>query len=197
MRSFLPVSARRLHTRPVRLRDAVLEEASLFPFFDAAGDVRSLMLVSPASSSILLLEAEADLARVPWLGPVELGADLAEHRDSDAGHAEALAGGLWHYDPWWALKASRYEGHPAVPVLKATNCVDLFPKPVVACYFARDLTRVVGFARKGHSGAEIDRTLLDYLPVLVPPEAEPSPGPSPTGWTLDPFWQRRTGTGGR
>ncbi len=35
--SLLPVAARSLHLRRVRLRDFVIERASVFPFFDREG----------------------------------------------------------------------------------------------------------------------------------------------------------------
>ncbi len=197
MTSFVPVPARRLHGRPVRLRDATtLVEASLFPFFDSEGLVRSLMLVWPASPSILILTIEPGRVRVPWFGPVEIDADFAEQRNADAARARTLAGGLWHWDPWWALKAARYQGHTAVPVLKATNCVDLFPERTAECFFARDLTRVVGFARRTQAGVKIDSKLMDVLSARVP-EA-PVPGAPAAGWRLDPFWQRQAwGRGSR
>ncbi len=191
MTSCLPVEARRLHSRPVRLRDGVtLVEASVFPYFDSEGVVTSLMLVWPASPSILMLELEPGLVRVPWFGPVEIGADFAELRDADAARARTLAGGLWHWDPWWVLRAARYAGHTAVPVLKATNCVDLFPEGVGGCYFARDLTRVVGFARTGAMRAEmkIDGSLMSFLPEGGSEGPQPASGASPTEWRLDPFW---------
>lgn len=194
MKTFFPVEARRLHGRPVRLRDATaLVEASLFPFFDSDGLVTSLMLVWPAASSILMLEMEPGRVRVPWFGPIEIDADFAEQGDADAARARTLAGGLWHWDPWWVLRAARYAGHPAVPVLKATNCVDRLPEGVAGCYFARDLTQVMGFARRGALRAEvqIDATLMDSLPASGSERPKAVAGASPAGWRLDPFWQRQ------
>ncbi len=194
MTSFLPVEARRLHGRPVRLRDGTtLVEASVFPYFDSTGTVTSLMLVWPASPSILMLEMAPGRVRVPWFGPIEIDVDLARLADADATRATTLAGGFWHWDPWWVLKAARYTGQTPVPVLKATNCVHRLPEGVAGCYCARDLTRVVGFARKGALRAEvqIDASLMDSLPASGSERPKLALDASPAGWRLDPFWLRQ------
>ncbi len=198
----LPVAARSLHRHRLRLRDFVLEQASLFPFFDREGRTRALMLVWPPARPIVVLEHHPDLVRVRWWGEIELDVEYSALRDLDEGRTAAAAGvppeagkwGTWHYDPWWVLREACFEGHPAVPALKATNCAGAFLKPVYGCFFKRDLSRLVGVTTKSksHSGlAAIDHTFMRFKPGLLPERPAPAPLPprrSPA-WTLDPFWQ--------
>ncbi len=199
--SLFPVAARSLHQRRVRLRDFVLEGASLFPFFDREGRTRALMLVWPPARPIVVLDfpsgdlspgERSDLVRVRWWGEIQLGVDFAALRNIDAGRA-AVATGLWHFDPWWVLREACFEGHPAVPVLKATNCAGAFLKPIYGCFFSRDLSRFVGVTTKSrsHSGlSALDYTYRPFSPQLLPEERPRARPPQSSGWTLDPFWLR-------
>ncbi len=201
--SLFPVAARSLHLRRVRLRDFVLERASVFPFFDRQGRVRALMLVWPPARRIVVLEhgSGSDLARARWWGEIQLRVDFAALRDVcadrvcadrvDAGRG-SLAG-LWHYDPWWVLREARFKGHPAVPALKATNCAGAFLKPIYGCFFSRDLSRLAGVTTKSrsHSGASaLDFTYRPYSPELLPEQPAPSRPQQSPEWALDPFWLR-------
>ncbi len=194
--SFLPVAARSLHLRRVRLRDFVLERASVFPFFDRQGRVTALMLVWPPARQIVVLELQPGLAQVGFWGDVELRVDFASLRDvcADRVDAAASAARLWHYDPWWVLRADRFSGHPAVPDLKATNCAGAFLKPVYGCFFSRDLSRLVGVTTRSrtHSGlSALDFTYRLFSPELLPEKPRPvRPPRSSKEWTLDPFWLR-------
>ncbi len=201
--SLFPVAARSLHQRRVRLRDFVLERGSVFPFFDREGRVRALMLVWPPARRIVVLErrsddpleGRSDLARARWWGEIQLDVGFAALRDVrvDAGTVAAVAG-LCHYDPWWVLREACFEGHPAVPALKATNCAGAFLKPVYGCYFSRDLSRLAGVTTKSrsHSGASaLDFTYRPFSPELLPEKSAPARPPrSPAAWTPDPFWLR-------
>ncbi len=189
----LPVTAHSLRRRRVRLRDTVLEQANLFPLFDRQGRVRALMLVWPPRGRIVILELKPELVVVPWWGEIEIRSAFAALRDVDAGLAAAYAD-LWHYDPWWVLRAAPFEGHSAVPVLKATNCAGGFLKPVYGCYFIRDLSRLSGVATKSKmtSGlAAFDRTFVRFTPELLPERPEATrPVPPKKQWRLNSFWLR-------
>ena len=190
--SFLPVAARSLHQQRVRLRDEVLERASFFPFFDPEGKTRALMLVWPPERPIVILPYQPGLVRIRWWGDVELRADFAALRDVDAGAVAAV--GLWHYDPWWVLREECFRSHPAVPVLKATNCAGVFLKPVYGCYFNRDLSRLIGVAAQGKDAsglAIVDRTFVRFKPDLLPTRRSPVPASAAAGWRLDPTWRHR------
>ncbi len=200
--TMFPVAARSLHRRRVRLRDYLLENASLFPFFDREGRTRALMLVWPPARSIVILSYRSDLARVRWWGEVQIDVGLASLRDADASRVAAVAGvppeagkwGTWHYDPWWVLREARFAGHPAVPVLKATNCAGAFLKPIYGCFFSRDLSRLAGVTTRSrsHSGlSALDYTYRAYASELLPERQAPVRPPRPAReWSLDPFWLR-------
>ncbi len=198
--AFLPAAARSLHNRRVRLHDFVIERASLFPFFDREGEVRSLMLVWPPSRKIVMLDHRSDLARVRFWGEIQLCASYASLRDVCDERADGAVGStwLWHYDPWWVLRADRFHDHPAVPALKATNCAGGFLKPVYGCYFSRDLSRLVGVTTKArtHTGlSALDTTYRVFSPELLPEKSSLAGPPRPPRpakeWTLEPFWLRQ------
>jgi len=50
--NLLSVSARKLHRRSLRMRDRLINDASLFPFFDQRGRCKWVMMVTPSSSEI-------------------------------------------------------------------------------------------------------------------------------------------------
>lgn len=190
----LPVSARWLHRRRIRLRDGSLKRASLFPFFDGLGDVQALMLVAPPAPEIFVLE-KVDRVRTRFWAGVELDLELAELRD--AGDRVGPLARLWHFDPWWVLREACFEGHPAVPILKATNCADAFSKRVTDCYFNRDLSRLTGVMARGSNRSflsALDQNLVEFTPDLLPerPAAVPPATPPSKDWILDPFWLRRS-----
>ncbi len=181
------VSARHLHRRPARLRRTTLIRASLFPFFDTLGSVKTLMLVRPPAPYIVFFQLVPDLVRVPWLSAVKIASALEPKSDVDAEQAANLTDGCWHYDPWWVLKAKRFAGHPAVPVLKATNCAGRFRFPVKECYFARDLSRLLSVDLEGYT------TRQPFSPELLPERISPVGEKRRRHWQLDPFWLRKTG----
>lgn len=181
-----PVAARAIHRRPVKLGKRLLMRASVIPYFDSVGVARTVMVVWPASPRIAFLRLAPDLVQVPWLSAVKIAAAFDQARDVDAEEAASLTAGCWHWDPWWVLEAKRFAHHPAVPVLKATNCADRFRQPVRECYFARDLTHLVSVDVKGVVGR------VPYTPDLLPEIPAPaSPARRHRGWRLDPFWLRK------
>ena len=125
----------------VHLRDAVLERAGFFPFFDRHGQVHGYMLVWPSSSWIVWLDAGSD--PIEGIRPLRLKVDFGRLQDMGP-HDLDLYPELWHYDPWWLLREPRYKGHPAVPPLKATNAVRYLKEVENAALFSSDLRTVIG-----------------------------------------------------
>lgn len=127
----IQIPARSLHRRTVQLLDQELRLATLMPFFDRAGNVDSVMLVSPNSSRILLVEPRR--IRVRLWRRIQIEANEFELPDTTAAGAWKLVRDAWHYDPWWLLAKPRFAGHPAVPALKSSNLGDEV-KPSVASF---------------------------------------------------------------
>ncbi|MEM7582255.1 MAG: hypothetical protein AAF560_02655 [Acidobacteriota bacterium] len=176
------VSAKRLHRCRVKLRDEVLKRASLFPYFDDSGRVHSIMLVWPESPDIVLLPYRPELVHVPRFGRVTFDAERAGLRGVGAGEAAELTAGCWHEDPWWVLKAERFEGNAAVPVLKATNSAGQWRVTMADCVYQRDLSRIVGLQKP-------EGEVVPYVSGNLPSRCT---APSPTrrkSWRLVPFWQ--------
>lgn len=191
--SVLPISAHSLHQQRVRLSDVKLKRASVFPFFDRQGLVSAWMLVWPPTARIVVIESKPGRARVNWRRELQLALDFAELCDINVDSAAALAR-LWHFDPWWVLREACFEGHWAVPILKATNCVSAFLEPVRGCYFSHDLSRLkrVTTRRKIHPRfPTFDPIVVPYEPELLPEKPVPGgPAPRVNEWTMDPFWRR-------
>lgn len=179
------VSSHRLHRRRVRLRDITLKRASLFPFFDHEGVVRSLMLVWPSSADIFLMRYRPGLVRISRFDRIVLDCELAALRGAGAGRADELTAGCWHDDPWWLLRAQRYEGNTAVPVLKATNSSGQFCLPVAKCYFSRDLSRLTKL--KGPDG-----DITAFVASCLPARRQELGSTRRRDWQLSPIWLRRT-----
>ena len=186
----LPVSARRLHRRAAQATDRLLTEASLIPFFDRSGDVRWIILLTPESPDIFLVQHLPLRFRVPLWGPVELATVAKELQPLDRQRAAPLQR-LWHWDPWWLLNDPRYAGHAAARILTSTNCAGRLTRKVKMFYFRRDLTRLTGVLIRKKAGTELILWRAALLPPPEPAPAEPPP-PAPAGltWHLDPIWAR-------
>lgn len=193
MRSLLPLPASHLHRRRVRLVDATLEEASLFPLFDGDGEVHALMMVWPASSVIALVEYDRELIEAPWwFGPIRLDLTRSVLRNADASHARAEAvAHLWHYDPWWVLEHRRFADHAAVPALKSTNAPGQFRQEVTELYYRRDLSRVGWVALDGKGDEMPARFMSELLPERPPPVGFRPAAARRGGWRLKAELARR------
>jgi len=181
----LPVSAKSLHRRQVRIGDEVLESTSLFPVFDSRGHVRQVLALSPDSSQIQLLRWRAGDFVVPLWSAVRVTGESAWLRPASDDRLDELAD-LWHYDPWWMLEGSRYRRHKAAEYLKATNCADRFTGDVRAIWFRRDLSQLSWVEVRSFSEFNLQRWRPDLLPkrsVMAPPRRRAA-----GAWQLDPAW---------
>ena len=189
---WIPVSARGLHRRTIRANDSVLDNGTMFPFFDCDGQVSSLMVTALESLDIWLMPWAAELVIVPPFGAIQLRTNLASHRaarPSDAGSALAT----WHYDPWWLLAADQFsDRREFVAALKATNAVNRMTVDVRQLWFARDLSRVrfvvTGRGLTGASSRWRSNLLLATRPS-PPVRGQPTAERQPRGfWQCDPIW---------
>jgi hypothetical protein len=123
---------------------------------------------------------------VPLFGVIQMRG-LSPSVVETAADARALSG-LWHFDPGWALNEPRYADHPAAPLLRRTNCPDLFNANVVEVLFSRELTALQSVAIKDSGQQVIRRFEASMLPA--PPVFAPPPSIRGGGWRLDPIWTR-------
>jgi hypothetical protein len=134
------ISARRLHRASLKFRDRIVMAGSVFPLFDRDGTVWKFMLVWRGSDRILLLDHAPGRIRQNWWG-YSVDASLAEERPLTRVRVAGI-GRLWHYDPWWVLRSSRYAGHPAAAKLKETNLLGPSAVTIHRLHFESDLSRV-------------------------------------------------------
>jgi hypothetical protein len=187
--SILPVAASNLCRRAVQLADRYLAEATLFPFFDRAGVVQVILLLTPASDEILVLPWSRELVSVPFRGSICIAAGWADLRGV-AGSVSGVLLKAWHFDPRWVLKEEPYVFHRMMPELTLTNCAGRCRKKIKMLYFRRDLSRVSLYAGRDSEAIVIncwDSELLPDQPaaaaLLCAAKARHRV------WALDPIWQ--------
>ena len=161
------VHAKHLHGIATQAKKWREEAASLFPFFQRAGNVPWVMVVAPKRPDIFFFRNTPGTIkksddRIVIKKPLQTWHDL---RTSDQNEIAAL----YHYDPWWVLGEKRFHGNKAVPILKATNIVDTFIRHPVE--YSEDLMQVQGEARQ----------------ALTAPRHAPDPHQF-HGWKWDPIW---------
>ena len=207
--NLLPVSARRLCHRRLRGQGSLTRDACLFPFFDRAGGVAQVMLLTADSDRICLVRWRPRLFRVPAWGPICLREALPAFPEITAENLKSVET-LWHYDPWWMLDNDRYAGHRAVPILKATNCADQLRRGhrIVMAYFRRDLARLTWVAARDRGSVRLRSWQGEFLPAgprkettpvsAMAADAQPlgmartrAHGSAPV-WRLAPIWSRWT-----
>ncbi len=183
------ISAFRLHRRRLRVPGGGVERSSLFPCFNAAGEVRWVLLVNIPRAKLQLFRWAPRRFRKPVFGGLRIaegaaGKDIV--RQSDASILE----GLWHFDPWWVLKEAPFGKHPAADALRATNCAGLL-KPskgrlMHQLMYARDLGKVERVVFK--KGEQVHG--MPWKPSLLPTAySAPSRGRAARRrWRLAPVW---------
>ena len=183
MTAIFPVRARRLHGRSLHTRHESIENATLFPFFTRAGQVKRVMVVA-AESAKLRTFAPAELSvSIPFWGPIQVAGRLEE---LNTRLLDELAR-MWHFDPWWLLADRRFSDDAAAPLLKKTNCVDLFAKRVSDVFYRRCLDRLLWVSEHRKEGMAIK----PYRAEMLPHREETTSSPRAhrqAGWVLAPFW---------
>lgn len=169
-----------------------IHKASIFPFFDASGQVKQLMVLLPDANTAFMIPFEKGLASVSLMGAVRLSMDSAEI-ESHSNFTGQQIDHLYHYDPNWHLSHERFADYWARDLIKQTNCADPLKENVRHLIFSNDLSVVKRFAMRS-------RIVNLFRPVH--PEillASFHPTPSETGdlsdpvkgqWRLDPIWKR-------
>ena len=168
-----------------------IPNASIFPFFDASGQVKQLMVLLPDSNTAFMIPFEKGLASVSLMGAVKLSMDSAEVK-SQSNFTSQQMDHLYHYDPNWHLSHERFADYWAKDLIKQSNCADHLDENVRHLIFSKDLSVVKRFVMK--SGlinlfrpvrAEI---LLESLRPMPSESGDPSE-PLNWGWRLDPIWK--------
>ena len=94
----------------------------VFPFFERNGEVQALLIVRHDAPEMYAVQHPADWVQYshPWAVKRALSpsTELTPLQKGDA--LDRLAR-LWHYDPWWVLRATPFARHGAVPALQATK----------------------------------------------------------------------------
>ncbi len=187
-----PVRAKGLLKRGVVIGQTAVDDASLFPFFDRAGHVKMLMLVSEHSDEIVFIDCESGTASAwPWRR-ICLNVEGAEAFEPARPDTIERACRLWHFDPWWVLGEPRYAGHWAVPHLKQTNFVGKTEREVFSVMYRGDLSRISWVVLADHGG-QAKHWRADLLPSDHPPAlptvATKGHARHARGWRLAPVWQ--------
>lgn len=183
------ISQHALHRCRLQLIDQPLGRASLFPFFDHEGRVRSLMLTAWESSRILVVDWQPDLFVRRWPRRNVLKLRFADLRDVEASEAE-LVSELWHFDPWWVLGDNRFATHPAVPALRWTN-IPGYDTSLTRVWFDSRLSRVTHVAEGQGEALEVRRFDNNSLAHMAQARGErPLVMRNPPlrgSWRLSPF----------
>ena len=184
-RRWLPVRATQLIYRQARFSDGFGSRICLFPFFNAAGRVETVLLCEPELGEVRVLETTVAV-RIPWWGPLRFQRDWMElPLLEDAPQVTKT----WHYDPEWVLREPAFRHHPLRSALQQTNCVGQFEGKTTDLYFDGAIGRVKWVATGGGEGG-----LIKFRPKLLPPPPELkstlAPAPQRRQWVLSPIWER-------
>lgn len=189
---FWMVGQHALHDTSVDFLDQRVESMSIFPFFDAKGNTRALMLTETESGEILLVPYRPNLFKRLLLRPKQIRLKRADLRNRGFDQAQRLAK-LWHFDPWWELADERYSHHSAAPLLRSTNLLG-FGRPFDRLWFDSSLSR----ARLVAVGSGEETKLKRFSPKLIEnvrsqrrvlPEPRRASKSLRQEWKLRPFWQ--------
>jgi len=184
------ISHRSLKSCRLEFEDRPLERASLFPLFDDEGRTRMVMITSEEDARIIVTDWAPGMFVRDWSmrNRVRLRfTDLSDASMSD----EELFQDLWHFDPWWVLGVDRYQGHGAVPALRATNIPGYDPK-MSGMIFDRGLERVSYVATGPNQSRKVRRFKASTLSTIA---ARRRTGPARSrrtatvGWRLRPSWR--------
>jgi len=182
MISWLTVTAAGLHGRSIQMDSQFVEKATMFPFFDHNGMIEYVAIVDEESNQIRFGRvAELDI-RIPLFGVISIEGSMERVWRS----APDQLMRLWHFDPWWMLRASRYRNLPAATELIETNCVDEFERKVQSMFFYRDFSRMIWMTIGDASNVSIRRFRAGMLSKRIPPTR--TIVKEQRGWAVAPIW---------
>lgn len=184
MTTWFRIPASRLHERALIFNDVQYRQATLFPFFDGEGFVERVLIVDADSSELQSFRIDTTQLRVPFWGPIRASGQKLELVDD----AIDLLAPLWHYDPWWLLRAARFESERTVPTLTNTNCADSFDEKPADLLFNARMTKV---AKVQFIVPAEHYKNKAFQPGMLPPRELAEPPRSQresAGWHLDPLW---------
>jgi hypothetical protein len=188
--SFRFVSQRSLKACRLEFEDRPLEDASLFPLFDADGRTRVVMITAEENARIMLAEWAPDLFARDWRWRNRLRLRFTDLNDASMWDEDRFED-LWHVDPWWVLGDERYQGHGAVPGLRGTN-VPGYDSTVSDVVFSADLGRASYLMKKSGASVRVRRFRSDTLAAVVRRRRAAHERPraaAVVGWRLRPFWR--------
>ena len=194
MSNWFPASATRLYQCTVQTDDALIFNATVFPFFDGDGNIPIVMIVDPKTSDLLAFRLEDVKVRLPWFGVVRFEGPIQALDPELLNECHKL----WHFDPWWLLKADRYRNYEFKSALVATNCVGKFQhtaKQTNEIYYQRSLRKISFLC----VGKEDHQSFNSFKSFALPPISDRPEFDWPmtsyvtqlntSGWILDPFWE--------
>lgn len=187
------VPAKRLHRCSVRHGHGKAWHGSVFPFFEAGGEVRAVLCVRYDEPGLFVATYRDGLLETghPLLPRrVDFLVDDLQELQADAQLTQLTK--LWHYDPWWVLSKPPFAAQAATQALKATNCVGDLPRSPKSLLFEPGLGRVHGM-----TVSEGDHTVTlpwqhSWLPTSPRQESPGNDMRPRRRWVLDPMWGRNS-----
>jgi hypothetical protein len=184
------VSQRSLKSCRLEFEDRPLEDASLFPLFDAEGRTRVVMITAEDNARIMLAEWAPGLFARDWWWRNRLRLRFTDLNDASMWDEDRFED-LWHFDPWWVLARERYQGHGAVPGLRSTN-IPGYDSTMSDVVFSADLGRASYVMKKSGDSLAVGRFRSDTLAAVVPQRRTVRERPraaAVVGWRLRSFWR--------
>ena len=186
------ITAESLHDISLVHVGGELQSASVFPMFDASGRVDAVLVFSSYSANIWYFDPREMRLQYRWFRPMGVAGELQELTEKQLPRISQL----WHFDPWWLLKASRYQQNLLSDAIKQTNCVGMFNRQIETVIFRRNLkTALYTQFKSKENGHQLQKFKSSFQPVRKKVTGSSqscnSVMPERSRWVLDPFWSSR------
>ena len=149
-----------------------------------------VMITAEENERIMLADWAPGVFVRDWAWRNRLRLRFADLRDASMWGEERFED-LWHFDPWWVLGDERYQGHGAVPALRATN-IPGYDQTVSGMGFDPRLERASYVVKGSDASWSVRRFTADTLAAVARRRhaAHERPrGGVVGGWRLRPFWR--------